>query len=170
MSVGTIVTIVLLMSVLVLGLFMVQNIFKSAKGAVDLTDQQLQAEIGKLFGSDEARVVIFPSSEKIDIKAGKNDAIGIGIRNVASNVGESTSFSYAINFIENSCGLTEVKSMELISLGKTDQLQIAIGQIESGRVDFIIPEGTPNCILRYRVNVERNGESYKTKLFTVEVK
>ena len=45
MSVGTIVTIVLLMSVLILGIFLVQNIFKSAKGAVDLTDKQLKNEI-----------------------------------------------------------------------------------------------------------------------------
>ena len=59
MSVGTIVTIVLLVTVLVLGLVLVRTIFASAKGAVDLTDQQLRNELSKLFG-EERRVSIFP--------------------------------------------------------------------------------------------------------------
>ena len=50
MSVGTIVTIVLLMSVLILGIFLIKNIFSSAKNAIDLTDEQLNAEINELFG------------------------------------------------------------------------------------------------------------------------
>ena len=49
MSVGTIVTIVLLVTLLILGVVLIKNIFSSAKGVVDLTDQQLRSEISKLF-------------------------------------------------------------------------------------------------------------------------
>ena len=57
MSVGTIVTIVLLVSVLVLGVVLITQILASAKGAVDLTDQQLKGELEKLF-SEEKRLAI----------------------------------------------------------------------------------------------------------------
>ena len=45
MSVGNIVTIVLLMTVLVLGIILVQRIFTSGVGVVDLTDEQLSGTI-----------------------------------------------------------------------------------------------------------------------------
>jgi len=48
MSVGTIVTIVLLMSVLVLGVFLVQKIFQSSTNVVDQVDQQVQNQINQL--------------------------------------------------------------------------------------------------------------------------
>lgn len=171
MSVGTIVTIVLLMSVLVLGLFLVQNIFKSAKGAVDLTEQQLQSEINKLFGSDEARVVIFPSSKAITIKSGNTDAIGVGIRNIATSVGESTIFSYTVSLSENNCGLTSEKAERFINIGKSrDDLEVPISRIESYKVIFNIPEETPNCLLEYTIKVYRDGSIYDSDYFQVTIK
>ena len=48
MSVGTIVTIVLLMSVLVLGIFFVSKIFTSSNNAIDSIDSQVQSEINQI--------------------------------------------------------------------------------------------------------------------------
>jgi len=70
MSVGTIVTIVLLMSVLVLGLFLVQKIFNLGTGAVDAIDSQVQNEITKIFTEEGKSVAIYPSSGEI-IKEGQ---------------------------------------------------------------------------------------------------
>ena len=61
MSVGTIVTIVLLMSVLVLGLFLVQRVFSSGTGAIDSIDSQVQNEIQKLFSEEGRTIAIYNS-------------------------------------------------------------------------------------------------------------
>ena len=68
MSVGTIVTIVLLMSALVLGLVLTRTIFNTSRSAVDLTEQQLTNEIGKAFGSDEDKLAVYPKSGRLTIK------------------------------------------------------------------------------------------------------
>ena len=57
MSVGTIVTIVLLMSVLVLGIILIKNIFYGGIKIVDMTNEQLENEINKLFGEDKKLVL-----------------------------------------------------------------------------------------------------------------
>ena len=68
LSVGTMVTIVLLMIVLVLGIFFIQRIFKVANGAVDLTQQQLRDQLQKTFGSDDQRISIYPETRYVEIK------------------------------------------------------------------------------------------------------
>lgn len=170
MSVGTIVTIVLLMSVLVLGLFLIRGIFSSAKGAMDLTDQELQAEIKKLFAED-SKLAIYPTSKTVKIKVGNDDAIGIGIKNIATNVNSETSFSYTTVVVENNCGLTKEQVEKWISLGKSESdIPIPISEIVSGRVTISIPEGTPNCLARFRVNVQRGSTAYDTDFFEIRVK
>ena len=52
MSVGTIVVIVLAVTLLVLGVIFVNRIFSSASGIIDLTDQQLRDEVQKLFSEE----------------------------------------------------------------------------------------------------------------------
>jgi hypothetical protein len=170
MSVGTIVTIVLLMSVLVLGLMLVKNIFTSSKGAVDLTDQQVHAELEKLF-SEDAALIIYPTAAELTLKPGENDAFGIGIKNIAKTSGASTMFSYETVLMENTCGLSEQEVMDWIVLGASDDtLEIPIGKIGSGKMTIEIPEGTPNCIANFRIKVSREGESYESQIVTVQVK
>lgn len=172
MSVGTIVTIVLLMSVLVLGLVLTKDIFKSAKGAIDLTDSQLQSELGKLFGSEDVRVAIYPSSNKLTIKVGNADAFGVGIKNIATSLDSSTSFTYDVESNGNTCGLSPSQAESLIVLGKSDNMEIPLGALQSGKITFQIREGVPECLLRYKVNVQRQGlnGNYDSQIVEVEIK
>ncbi len=173
MSVGTIVTIVLLMSVLVLGLFLVKSIFSSAKGAVDLTDQQLQAEIEKLF-SEEKKLVIYPTSAKLNLKIGESDAIGIGIKNIATSADAPTTFSYEVLYMDNDCGLSKEQVMQWIRLGATgENIPIPIGGFETARITFRVPEGVPICLADFRVHVkkgETNPTTHDSEIFSIEVK
>ena len=175
MSVGTIVTIVLLMSVLVLGIFLIRNIFQSSKGAIDLTDQQLQAEIEKLFSDDSTKITLYPTSAKIKIKVGDTDAIGLGIKNIATSFNEGEVFSYEASVLDNTCGLTDTQANALISLGKErEDIQIPISGSRSMKITFQIPEGVPNCLISYTVEVKRGslstGTAYDGGDFIVEIK
>ncbi|MDD5015377.1 MAG: hypothetical protein PHW73_09850, partial [Atribacterota bacterium] len=94
MSVGTIVTIVLLMSVLILGIFLIQRIGGVARGAIDLTEKQLYTELNKLYEANEdQKIILYPQSNLLEIKKGKSDGFGLLINN---RLETDETFSYEI--------------------------------------------------------------------------
>ncbi len=140
MSVGTIVTIVLLMAVLVLGLALVKNIFGSAKGAVDLTDTQLQEEISNIFGGDDLkRVAVYPAT-RIKLRKGTDlSPLGFSIRNIEAN---TRSFQYALEFEGSDCGINGAAANSLIVLRRTGSKTVIGANVMEDPVllEFRIPE------------------------------
>jgi hypothetical protein len=173
MSVGTIVTIVLLMTVLVLGLFFVQDIFNKGQGALDMTDQELQSQLTKLFGDDtSSRLMTYPSSKELKVKSGEEDAIGIGVRNLATSESDTT-FSFEVEpmSISNDCSLTVDDLFDWIYLNGQGTIDVPIGSIKSTKVYFKIPENTPLCTGLFKVRVYDSDENlYDSEEFTVEAK
>ena len=174
MSVGTMVTIVLLMSVLILGIFLIQKIFTSAKGAIDLTDQQLRNEINKLFG-EESRIAIYPGNRLVEIKQEDTDGVGIGIKNLLSGVEGTSTFSYQVVVsdpdLERKCGISEDRVIDWIVTGRSEvDIPIPSGSFSSQKVLFEIPSGSPLCIIRFRVNVDTDGTAYDTDFFDISIK
>jgi len=174
MSVGTIVTIVLLVTVLILGVVLIKNIFSSAKRVVDLTDQQLTNEVNKLF-SEESQVSIYPSTRFIEIKQETTDGVGLGIRNLLTGVSGDKKFSYTVSVsdadIQSKCGVNAGTAESWIVTGRTEEnIAIASGDSAVQRIMFEIPVGAPLCTIRFRVNVEAGGAIYKSDFFDLKVK
>ncbi len=61
MSVGTIVIIVLAMSMLILGMILIQNIFSGASDNVLQMNDKVKGEINKLFVEDKRTVIYLPN-------------------------------------------------------------------------------------------------------------
>jgi hypothetical protein len=163
MTVGTIVTIVLLMSALVLGLILTNTIFKSAKGAIDLTDQELTSKISNAFGSDDAPLAVYPQSGELTIKQENKEAIGIGIRNLLTGVSGTQKFTYSVVVGESTCGSDDV--LKWIYLGKTgSDIPINVGSYYTTKIYLEIPSGAPICSVKYRIDVKTDkgqaGKSY----------
>ena len=170
MSVGTIVTIVLLMSVLILGIFLIQKIFGSAKSAIDMTDKQLKNEIKKLF-SDQEKLIIYPETRFLEIKHEEKDAIGLGIQNLATTGSGTNNFSYIVQDTGSGNCPESVNAEDWIVVGKEDSdIPIPVGEIYSSRIIFQIPIGTPLCTSRFRVDTTIDGASYKSTSFDISVK
>lgn len=171
MSIGTIVTIVLAISFLVLGIFLIQRIGKSATSVVDLTDQQLRDQLTNLF-SEENRLVILPQTNTIPLKQEAVGGIVIGIKNLQQGAGAGTTFSYIVSADDVAdCGITKTQAESWIASGKTgDNIQIASGESSVDRVIFRVPLGTPLCIVKFRVNVDAGSAPYKSATFFIEVK
>lgn len=174
MSIGTIVTIVLLVSVLILGTVLISNIFLSAKGVVDLTDQQLRNEIGKLF-SEENKLVIYPGIRLIEIKQGQVDGIGMGIKNLLTGSAGTKEFNYLVEVsdpdIRDKCGVTTNEAESWITTGREErEIPIPVGDVSVQKVLFDIPVGAPLCTIRYRINVDAEGNAYATDFFDVTIK
>lgn len=173
MSVGTIVTIVLLMTVLILGLVLVRNIFGSATKVIDLTNEQLTEEVNKLFGEDKA-VVVYPASRIMEVVQGEIDAFGIGIKNLLGTAGGNT-FSYETVVsdpdLQRKCGISENVVLGWISTGRAENdIPIPSGDKSTQRVLLDIPVGSPLCTFRLRVNVNSALGSYGTEFMDITIK
>ncbi|MDP2628459.1 MAG: hypothetical protein Q8P15_01020 [Nanoarchaeota archaeon] len=171
MSVGTIVTIVLLMTVLILGIFLVQRIFGTATTVIDLTDNQLREEINKLFGEDK-ELVIYPSSRRVEIKQEDEDGVGIGIKNLLQGTSGTSTFSYEVVVSDASdCSESKEEIEEWFTVGQAEEnIPIPVGSSAIQKVLFRIPTGTSLCTARFRVNVNAGEKIYATDFFDITVK
>lgn len=163
MSVGTIVTIVLLMTVLILGLIMVRSIFGSSTDAIEGIDQAVKGEIDKLFSEDNSRkVVVYPTSREIKIDKGEiSKGFGFSIRNIQDI---SDTFTYEVSATQVSCqALSKEKADTFISLGKSGEVSLPPGSFDQNGVfvRFKIPEEAPPCQVRYTIKVtSSDGQLY----------
>jgi hypothetical protein len=164
MSVGTIVTIVLLMTVLILGLILVRSIFSSSVDNIKGIDQAVKNEIKKIFEADSSKkIAVYPETRIITIKKGSDDSgFGFSIRNVYT---DASTFSYEVSAVETDCpnSMTLSDADSLISLGKKgDNIQIPASSIMENEifVRFNIPETVPACKVRYNINVNKAGTVY----------
>jgi len=172
MSVGTIVTIVLLMTVLVLGIFLVQKIFGASTNAIETIDNEVQDQIKKLFTSEGKKLAVYPTSQEITLKKGdtpKGFAFSVKNKDV-----ETAEFSYIVEADDVSdCGssLTKAKADDFL-LGGSGSFSLGPGNsLEIPRlVKFNIPETTPPCTIIYNLEVEKDGVSYTGAQIFVTIK
>jgi len=162
MSVGTIVTIVLLMTVLILGLVMVQKIFGTGKKSIDQIETALQSEITKLFADEDKKVVIYPPSRELTIKKGDYDGFGFSIKN---NDPDERTFSYEVKVLEigNRCRMSEAEANDLITLGqKGSNIKIPSGSALEDPiiVKISVPESASICEIRYGLDIKKDSQLY----------
>ena len=177
MSVGTIVTIVLLMSVLVLGLFLVQKVFSSGTSAVDAIDDQVQNEITKLFVEEGRKLAVFPNSLEITLKKGdapKGFAFSINNKGV-----ESATYVYEVSAVSIGYDYVRQCGSGMSAERANGYLLLDAGTIELGPgssmeraelVKFKIPESAPPCTIPYQLSIEENGVPYDSVKVYVTIK
>lgn len=157
MSVGTIVTIVLLMSVLVLGLFLVQKIFGVSTNAIDAVDSQVQSELGKVFENDAGTLSVYPSSREITLK--KKGDTPKGFAFAVKNDGIITkTFSYILyaeDVTKCGSGFTKQNANSLL-LGASGSFSLKSGEDTIASKDlirFVLNEDVPLCTMIYRLKI-----------------
>jgi len=162
MSVGTIVTIVLLMTVLVLGLVLTRTIFRSSTESVNQIDQAIQNEISKLFAEEGKKIVIYPTSRQISIKKGDEPrGFAFSVKNTGT---EDREFGYTVkadpNFNYDQCGsgFTSTKADSWL-LTKSGSFSIVKGNsLDLPELVLInIPDDAPLCVVSYIVDVDEKG-------------
>jgi len=173
MSVGAIVTVVLAVTLLVGGIFLVNRIISSSKSVVDLTDQQLRSEINKLF-SEESKISIYPGTRLVEIKQATTNGVGIGIRNLLTGASGDKKFSYVVTVsdsdLNTKCGINQQTAEGWIVTGRAeDNIPIPSGDFAEQKVLFEIPIGSPLCTIRYRINVNAAGTAYATDFFDLKI-
>jgi hypothetical protein len=165
LSISTIVIVVLGMSMLILGVVLVKNIFSGSTNAVDQLNDQTINEINKLFGEDK-KIVIYPSTGKVTVRQGKEEGFAVGISNkLTGSAAANAKFSYKVipvsNILED-CGVTESELMDLFSAGseETKDIPIPTGEPKPILILFKTGEGDPLCTARFRIDVTQGGNNY----------
>jgi len=174
LSIGTIVIIVLAMSMLILGMVLVKNIFSGATAVTDMTNEQLKNQVSKMFGEDK-KLVVYPDTGRIDAKGGELSGFGIGIKNLLEGSNAGTSFNYEVvvadDDIQKKCGVSEREAEDWITTGRSERLEISPGGFESGKVLLEVPQGSSLCTYRYRVNVyDADNKIYDSEIMDVTIR
>ena len=161
MSVGTIVTMVLLMVFLVLGIFFIYKMRNVGTTFIDGIDTKVQTEIDNLFAQEGSKIVTYPREREIIMDQGDEGGFGFSVENKDTSDG---TFSYAVSVEEISagCQLTEEQAESLIVLGKSGSRILGSGARfdEPVFVKFVIPDTAPICTVRYKVEVTKDGSPY----------
>ncbi len=173
MTMGTIVTIVLMVAILIVLLFFVNKVKGSGEKALTGIDQAIQTKMNELFTSG-TKIVVYPVSREIELKKGDSaKGIGFSIKNVEKN---ETTFSYTVSAkeIASDCSITLEQANSFITLGKSGQATLPSGSTMDPPVfvRFNIPETAPLCDIRYGIDVKKgDGKQYSpTIFFDVKIK
>ena len=170
MSVGTIVTIVLLMAVLILGLTLVRTIFFSATENIEIVDEAIKSQMRVLFSEDTAKkIVILPTSRVFSLKSGDSGGFAMSIKNTGFDTATFT-YSVRVDDVSHLCDLSLAQADNLLILGRDGSLQIPSGDVLETpiHVNFRIPEDAPLCDINYGVDIKKDGTLY-TPTITVKL-
>ncbi len=174
LSIGTIVIIVLAMSMLILGLVLVKSIFSGSIDIAEMTTDQLKNQVAAMFGEDK-KLVVYPDSRHINLKQGNEEGFGIGIKNLIEGSSAPIKFSYEVVVsdpdLRSKCGISDREAEDYIITGRAeDNIEIPSGDFTSAKVLFNVPVGSSLCTIRYRVNAKANGQAYASELMDVTIK
>ncbi|MBU0760898.1 MAG: hypothetical protein KJ858_04355, partial [Nanoarchaeota archaeon] len=101
LSIGTIVIIVIAMTMLIMGIVLVRNIFAGATDSVDTLNQKVKGEITSLFAEEDTKVAIRLGADKTaKIKQGERTGIAIGAE-AGSGIASSTNLRYYLELLPN---------------------------------------------------------------------
>ncbi len=172
LSIGTIVVIVLAMSMLILGLVLVRNIFTGATYNVDSLNKNVEAEINKLFNERGDRIIIYLPNNEAEAAKGKSFGIAFGIRNDVEGEATAGRFTYSIqaSSIQKGCQLSLQQADSYVILGGTGSFQLLPGSDPEFRIVKIQPtESSPLCEIQYDIIVNKDGQPYDTSFFIIKI-
>lgn len=171
LSIGTIVIVVLAMSMLILGLILIKDIFTGVNYNVNSVNDKVKDEIGKLFVENKKTVVYLPN-QKLEIEQGDDWGVAFAIRNIQSGTADAGKFSYDVVVsdpnVRTNCGLGDLDVEKWMKTGQSDTMTISPGDTYYGIVRFEIPEGSPLCPVRFHLEVMKDNVAYATDFFDVE--
>ena len=161
MSVGTIVTVVLLMAVLVMGIFFITKIRSTGSNAIDQINDAIQNQINQLFTSSSGPLVVFPASQSITIKRGDTPkGFAFELKN-PDNAQATFSYTVAESSLHD-CGSLTAEQANGFVIGASGTFTAGPGAQSSAQlVKFEVPSTAPACTVVYNLVVSgTSGSTY----------
>jgi len=182
LSIGTIVVIVIGMSMLILGLVLVRTIFTGSTDAIGQLNDKVMEEIAGLFVEDGNNMVVMTSerSNHVKIKPGSSSDIAIGMLTPdGTNVGSLNRLQYRMTLddsTQNNCiraaGLSRTEDLFITTVNQWNGVDRFDGSRATALVEISIPKGTAKCTQKVHVeakDTQAGAESYVADFFILEV-
>jgi hypothetical protein len=174
LSIGTIVVIVIGMSMLILGLVLVRTIFTGSTEAVDVLNEKVQGEIVSLFAAEGSDVVIKLGSDRVvKVKKGEYTTVGIGARKSNGDAIESRNdlkYTLSINQAESGCSNPD-KMFALDNPFSQRSFDSANPSAVFAAIEIKIPEDFSVCTQKVFVEVKdpQTNDFVGSEYFIIEV-
>ena len=171
LSIGTIVVIVLAVSMLILGLVLVKNIFSGATYNVDQLNKNVEAEINKLFNERGEKIVMYLPNNQADVKQGKSYGVAFGVKNTVQGESTAGKFAYKVeaSSIQKGCQLTVQQANNYVILGDTGSFDLLPGQTKFELVKVQPSSSAPLCEIKYTLSVTKDGQPYDSTFFILKI-
>ena len=160
LSIGTIVIIVLAMSMLILGLVLVKNIFSGATDSVDELNDKVQSEIIKLFTEEVADVIVkLGSDNTARIKSGTGSFdVAIGARTLDGSRTDRDRLKYKLTLDQKGdciqkLNLRATEDLFLTVLNTQNSFDKFSGSQAFALIELNIPKGTTVCSQKVFIDV-----------------
>lgn len=173
LSIGTVVIIVLAMSMLILGIILIRNIFSTATSSITEIDQGVKDEINRLFAeNDEKTLIRFPNSGLIEIERGSsNSGFAIAFHNTDNR--NPFDFEYEALLKDGDCPRgTAGGAVKMAAPGqKPTRFTIQPEQIlvNSLPITFTVSESAPLCKLEVEITAKTNTNTAEKAFMFVSI-
>jgi len=178
LSVGTIVIIVLAMTMLILGIVLIRNIFTGTITNVDEINEGVRDQIKKLFQNENDRAVIYLTGKTAEVDKGEDYGIAFGVRNIKTGDPDPTVFKYETvmadsdSELREACGVNVQTAEDWIRFG-SGEVTVRPGEIGFPPVPIRIqlPETAPLCTTRYSIKIteKATNDHYETIGFILKI-
>ena len=178
LSMSTIVILVLAMSMLILGLILVRNIFKGATESVDNINTKVKGEITKLFVDESSNIVVNLGADKVArVKADtENFGITFGARTLDGSAVVPNRMKYKMSLDDASTdncvkliGVRETEAFFKQQIGTNIEFDKWEGDIAFAIIQLDIPEATELCSQKVRIDVTDNNEAVGRTTIIIEI-
>ncbi|MGV8130782.1 MAG: hypothetical protein ACP5N7_01615 [Candidatus Pacearchaeota archaeon] len=166
LSIGTIVVIVIGMSMLILGLVLVRTIFSGSTSTVDDLNEQVQSEILNLFGDSTGNVVVkLGSADTAKVKPGDRFNVAIGAQHPDGASITRDSLQYRISLADDSnenclrlLGKERAEGLFVTRVNTWNNFDQFSGSTAFGLVEIDVPSGTARCTQKVNIDMKLKEE------------
>ena len=183
LSIGTIIIIVLGMTMLILGLVLVRQIFSVATKSIDSIDGQVKDEINKQLGNQDGYILVYTGEGKdtAKVKSGTdNFGVAIAARTQDGSATDRDRLQYRLSLAAptgKSCIdakiLGEPKTTALFKtpLNKQNSFDKYEDDKARARIEISVPSGTASCTQKVLIDVTdtKAGQSIGGSFFILEI-
>ncbi len=172
LSIGTIVIVVLAMSMLILGLVLIKDIFAGTKYNVDQLNKNVEAEINKLFNEKGGKIFIYLPKSEVEVKKGTSFGVAFAVKNTAQGESQAGKFTYEAKSsdVQKGCQLTLQQADSYLILGSKGSFDLLPGADPHQEIIKIqTPESAPLCEIKYNLAVTKDNQPYETSFFILKI-
>ena len=177
LSIGTVVIIVIAMSMLILGLVLVRSIFSGATESVNTLNDKVRAEITSIFAEEDSKISIRLGSDKLaKVKQGTSGfGIAFGGRTSdGSTISETNILQYKLaqtNADNIDCqGITILNNQFNGRITSAYDFEETDGDVGRTILIFNIDDSAPECTQRYQITIfDNSGNQLAQSSFYLQI-